>query len=171
MNLEFQLGIVDAGITRVKYTPAGYLVEVDGTNKAEGYTEHVFQNIFDEVCKHNEIIYRMYVFGNNYSRFPIGGILRTIRTRKSSNMSSSVSGSNDLYCKFTEFDFDYLTLAEPDKPYEALFKLDQVINPIINPGVVYKELDMMGHQFLINAKPKEDNGYYSITLRTQELFE
>jgi len=173
MKLENSILKLHNRIKRAKLTNAGLIIEVDTTNETEENIIHLFDQIADFAWnKEKEIIYSIYGFSSLDSRFVVDAILRENQTEYSFNMSTSTLGANDVYCRFTRFDFDSLTLANRDENTLGLFIIDS-FSPSKKPTIKYAELDIQGHQFPISSYAKKvdaSSEIYEIVLQPSELY-
>lgn len=154
-------------IVRVKLTSAGFVVEINESDLTKEQINSLIKDISSVAWNnYQEIIYSFYGFSNNEQRFSIEATLREKQTDFEFNMSTSYLGAHDIFCRFTRFDFDVLTLSGPDEETIGLFIIDDS-SPCRDPQITYRELDIQGHQFAIKAKPEklpEIPNVYSIKL-------
>lgn len=164
MILENLIRNSDSGVVRVKQTPAGLIIEANGQGKEPMYASKLYEKLSKIAWEAaSEIIYSLIVFSSNEERFCVEAILRERPTQQSFNMSTSVLGANDLFCKFTKYDFDVLTLSSRDENTIGLFIVES-FSPSTEPRIEFKELDIQGFQFRILSKAKKADGHYEIPL-------
>lgn len=164
-DLEHFVGTLDPGITRVKNTSAGLIIEANATDKHSSYPGHLYDVISENVWNvSNEIVHSIYTYSSTAERFSVEAILRERRTEQAFNMSTSVLGSNDIFCKFTRFDFDVLTLADRNSDFYGFFIIEK-FSPNRKPTIEYQELDIQGFQFFIQAKVFKKEEFYTINLQ------
>jgi hypothetical protein len=167
--IERCVGGADPGVSRVKLTSAGVVVEANGTGKAPGYGEHLYEVLSEAAWQFNEMIYSIHVFTSPEDRFVVKATLREIPSTKSFNMSTSITGANDIYCRFTRFDLDVLTLAEPGFEFVSQFIIDPDFPIKAEPHVHYREVEIQGHQVQINDTPRRRGDHYEILLQSDEI--
>lgn len=152
MSLVESVMSLDERVKRAKLTPAGLIVEINVSSMSEDDRKGFFDRIAEIAWEEDrEIVYSIYAFTSLEDRFTMEGILRERRTQYSFNMSTSVTGGNDIFCKFSGYDFDALTLTNRDEDTKCLFVIDQS-SPCQTPLIQYQELDLQGHQFGILSK-------------------
>lgn len=166
MNLEKEVLQHFPIIKRIKRLDCGVIAEIERSKNAD--TKELEKAMATQIGNYiwqnwQEVVYAMYFFSDDGDRFCLEGTLRTIPSEKSFNMSTSTLSAEDIFGKFTRFDFDVLTLSGQSNKVEVIFQIDQS-SPSQNINVVFQELDLQGHQFYISAKPKPMNGYFAINV-------
>jgi hypothetical protein len=150
-------------IKRIKRLDCGVVAEV---RKPESGTPEWMNAMASQIGAYvwdnwQEVVYSLYFFREDNERFCLDGILRTVQSEKSFNMSTSTLSTSDIFGKFTRFDFDVLTLSGQSNKVEVIFKIDDS-SPSKNINTNFNELDLQGHQFYIGATPKKVENYFSI---------
>lgn len=163
MNLEEKVKQQFPIVKRIKRLSCGVIAEVRKSQTKDpdwpkAMAAQIGKFIWDNW---QEVVYALYFFREDDERFCLEGILRTIPSEQSFNMSTSILSAEDIFGKFTRFDFDVLTLAGRSGKVEVIFKIDDH-SPSKNINIIFKELDLQGHQFYINAKPKVIENFYTI---------
>jgi hypothetical protein len=164
MILESLIKTAEPGVVRSKQTSAGMVIEVDGSGKPPTYPSTLYEKLsaitWDSA---REIIYSLTVFSSPADRFVVDATIREQPTTYSFNMATSILGVIDIYCKFTKYDFDVLTLSNRDDEMVGYFVIDDT-SLCKKPLILYKELDIQGFQFPISSKAKPVDGHFEIVL-------
>lgn len=167
MNIEDKVIKKFPIIKRARLLDSGFIAEIKSSrteNQEEwkkAMTTQIRNYIWDEF---NEVTYALYFFKDDEERFCLEGTLRTVPSTQAFNMSTSTLSANDIFGKFTRFDFDVLTLSQRDDRAVILFTIDPT-SPTNNILSKFQELDLMGHQFPVRSKVKDlTGGYYEVSM-------